>query len=167
MEIHQKIFVCLKRILMAVTVRNSDLDSTCPLFSIDEEERAEKLKKAAHSQKEIDEAVADLRELTENRLKEFSDAEVLLLVHLISGIWASDSSLRIDSSSIMEIVGANRIEQASSLIFGIISHSSPVYSYISVVWEAGRHRPGNFSFYIHDYEGLHRLFIGDWKITAL
>ena len=163
MEIHQEIFVGLKRILMAVSARNSDLSMTCPVFCVDEEERNEKLKKVAQSQQKIDDAIAGLRELTGNRLKEFSDAEILLLVHLLAGVWASDSSLRVDSTSITDIVGANRPEDVATLVLGILNHSSPLFRIISVAWEAGRHRSGNYSFSVHDCEGLHQLFLGQWK----
>ena len=163
MEIHQQVFVELKRILMAVTSRNSELSNTCPLFAPDEDELNERLRKAAKAQEEVDTGVAKLRELTKDRLKSYSNAEVLLLVHLIAGVWASESSLRADSSSITDIVGANRPEDVATLALGILNHSSPIFRTISVVWEGGRHRSGNYSFSIHDCEGLHMLFLGQWK----
>ena len=167
MEIHQQIFVEMKRILMAVTSRNSEMSSTCPLFAPDESELTERLKKIAKAQETVDEGVAKLRELTKDRLKSYSDPEVLLLIHLIAGVWASDTSLRVDSTSITDIVGANRPEDVATLALGILNHSSPLFRVISVAWEGGRHRCGNYSFGVHDFEGLHMLFLGQWKRTSL
>ena len=46
MDKHRDIFVALKRIVMAVTLRNSALSSSCPILVTDDEEMVEKLREA-------------------------------------------------------------------------------------------------------------------------
>ena len=165
MEKHREIFVEMKRIVMTVVARNSDLTMCCPGFSCEEEELQTRLQKLAASQREVDLAITSFRFATEERFADFSDCEILLLVHLWSGLWSSDSALRVTSSSLMDILGNNQVEEAGELITSLLNRSSHVFRFISDRWEPGRRNPGEYVYQVHDLEGLHHLILGDLTPT--
>ena len=161
MEKHKEIFVALKRIVMAVTLRNSALTSSCPNLVSDEEEMTEKLKEVAKAQKVVDETITSFRKATEGRFNGFSNAEIAIIAHTWGGIWACESSLRVSSTSIMEIIGINEVEEAGELIVSLLDKSSRLFKFISIHWVPGRHDVGEYDIQLHDVDGLNRLILGN------
>ncbi len=160
MEKSKEIFCAIKRVIVAVVVRNRDLSDCCPSYAFDDESALDKLKKLTKSQQDVDSALQDLRAAAGSNLKAYSNAEILILAHMIAGIWSSEGSLSIDSRSILDIVGSNRVEDAGELIVGLLNRKSPIFRFISIAWEDGRRRMGSYALSVHDSQGLHKLFLG-------
>ena len=161
MEKGKEIFVSLKQVIMGVALRNKSLTSCCPSLNADDEEMQGHLHELAQSQQQLELAVTGLRLETDDRLADFSDAEVLLLVHLWSGLWANDGALRVSSSYLTEIVGSNQIEELGELVTSLLSRTSRLLQFIYIRWEPGRRSLGEYIYQVHDLDALHRLILGD------
>jgi len=165
MEASKKVFVAMKRIVLTVVIRNRALDHCCPNFvGDDEQEMDNRLRELAASQRDVDDAIKALRNATEERFKDFSNEEILILTHLVNGIWSSESCLCIESKNILDIIGHNNAPEGGALVVSLLNRTSPIFRVVSMTWDGSRRGSGGYSLSIHDRRGLHNLFFG--KVIA-
>jgi hypothetical protein len=157
MEKRQEIATAIKRIVHAIGERELALDDCCP-YSYREVSITRKLKDVAIAQKNVDGFIVELRTLTEERLKDFSDQELLLAVYLWCGIWCSAAVFHVDSHDIASIVGRNKPEEVSEVAFRLLEHTSPLSKIIAGTWST---RESIYDFSVKDPGKLAYLFFGE------
>jgi hypothetical protein len=158
------VVVSTKKLLLVVEKRSNAITGCCPSIVEDEQDEPARLRKVVDSQREVDEAVKEIREATKERLNGFSDAEVILLVHLWAGIWASDSALRVDSNDLDRLAGRNNPAAIGELLKGLLEGSSPVLDFLALAWNSNR-GTGYYTFNVSNPNKLHRLLLGDVHIV--
>ncbi len=150
--------VIIKQLLLATERRTTALGRCCPSIYAPED-IAQNMRAVIEAQKEVDAAILQLRGATGSRLKDYSNLEVALLAHLWCGIWSSERSLRIDSTDVVRICGANNVEEAEPLIITLLNGSSTLFRFLSISWEKER-GAGRYVFSIHTPGIIHRLLFG-------
>ena len=159
---NHQVFVSMKQVIAAVDERNSDLTYCLPSLNGDDEERKFHLKKLAKSQQEIDSAIQKFRDATDSRFTDYSNAEILFVVHLWANIWGDSFTPRLASQDILDIIGHNRIREAGDFIASAIDGSSKLLRFLKLEWlPGGDGKAGEYSFTVSDPDAFNRLVLGE------
>ena len=148
----------IKRLIMATETRMVLIERTCPQLREPEEAR-KLLPLVTEIQQTLDGIIAEIREQTGARFKEFSNAELSCLCHIWASIWTEDRECFVDSQAITKIAGKNRPEEIGSLVMGLIDGSSPLSKFINIRWHAEEDGLGVFRFKIIDPYQLNRFIL--------
>lgn len=149
------VIVAIKQLILAVERRTAALGRCCPAI-YEPREIDEGIKLVAEVQKDVDEAIVQLRNNTGERLGEYTDLEVAFIAHVWAGIWSDEHILRLDSTDVARICGVNNVEEMEPFIRSLLSGSSRLYRFLSINWQKERGQ-GYYTFSIHAPNVIHKL----------